>query len=105
LITTDTAVVVAALKFVSPVYAPVTECVPTLKFGTVSVATPFVTVPVPNTVAPSLNVTDPVAAVFDIVTVSTTLVPKFAVEGLAPMVAVIAAVFTRTTAAGLVDVA
>ena len=48
------------LKFVSPPYRAVIECVPIVKRDTIRLAIPPLTVPVPIVLAPSLKVTSPV---------------------------------------------
>ena len=56
----------------------VSECVPVVRLLAVVLATPLVTVPVPIVVAPSLNVTVPVARDGVMVTVSVTVAPAVA---------------------------
>jgi hypothetical protein len=67
-----------------------------------NVATPPLTVPVPSVVAPSLNVTEPVAGGLDTVAVSSVAPPYVIVDGLAPSVVVVAASVTVTPTAELV---
>ena len=49
------------MKFVSPPYTAVMECGPGAREEAANVATPALSAPVPSVVAPSLNVTVPVA--------------------------------------------
>ena len=49
------------VKFVSPPYTAVMECGPGAREEAANVATPALSAPVPSVVAPSLNVTVPVA--------------------------------------------
>jgi hypothetical protein len=51
---------VLPVKFASPPYTAVIECDPTASVDVVNVALPPLSVPVPSTLVPSLNVTDPV---------------------------------------------
>src|ERR1700676_4285798 len=51
---------VLPVKFASPPYTAVIECDPTASVDVVNAALPLLSVPVPSTVVPSLNVTDPV---------------------------------------------
>ena len=51
---------VLPVKFASPPYTAVIECDPTASVDVVNVALPLLSVPVPSTMALSLNVTDPV---------------------------------------------
>ena len=57
----DTAPELLPVKFESPIYAAVIECVPTASVLTVIVATLPLTAAVPSVFAPSLNITVPVA--------------------------------------------
>lgn len=78
-------------------------CVPPASALTTAVATPFVTVPVPINVAPSRNVTVPVAVVEETVAVSVVALPNTIIAGLALTPVVVAARFTVTVIAELVD--
>ena len=51
---------VLPLKFESPLYTAVIECVPSASDAVANVAFLLASVPVPSTVAPSINVTVPV---------------------------------------------
>ena len=84
-------------------------CVPVESVLNVRLAPPFVTVPVPIVVVPSLNVTVPVAdgvpPVGRIVAVSVTDAPNVVVAGFAATLVVVPSVFTVTTVTALVEVA
>src|SRR5689334_6842520 len=71
-----TAAEVLAALLLSPPYTAVCECVPTVSVVVEKLAVPPATVPVPIVVAPSLNVTVPVAFEGVTVAVSVTDVPK-----------------------------
>jgi hypothetical protein len=70
---------VLGASLVSPPYAAVSEWAAAESEVVVNVATPLVRVPVPRAVAPSLNVTVPVAVDGDTVAVRVTLWPKVVV--------------------------
>jgi len=88
-VTVTTELVDVAL-FPSPEYTAVMLCVPTDSVETASVATPELNAGEPRIVAPSLNVTVPVADAGATVAVSVVVLPKFNVAGTAPSVVVVA---------------
>src|ERR1022692_3691346 len=82
------------LKFESPLYTAVIECVPTDNAEVLKVACPPLSVPTPIDEPPSLKVTMPVARVEDTVAVNVTDAPS--VEGLSDETSevVVVALFT-----------
>ena len=101
---TVTAADVLPELFVSPPYTAVIECGPIASAAVANVATPApFSVPVPSTLAPSMNVTDPVGTPLPgfcvTVAVKVTLVPTFKLVALAIRAVAVCARLTVTVTA------
>ena len=103
----DTVPDVSALKFKSPPYTAVIECVPSASDAIANVAFLLASVPVPSTVAPSINVTVPVGvpapgATAAKVAVNVTVAPE--VDGFGEAVIVVFVLALSTTTESTLDV-
>jgi hypothetical protein len=105
LTTCETALDVLILKFESPPYSAVMECVPAVRADVLSAATPLpFRTPVPSVAAPSLNVTVPVGVPPVDVTVAVNVTDCPNVDAFGADVSVVVVVPLLTVCVSVVDV-